>query len=133
MNGLFLIICSAFTHPNIVDMSMKIALASPPFPENMDDGLTWIETMAKEAAEKQAEIICFPESYLPGYPGMGYSEADRTNENLQRALDSVRIIAAQHSIAIIIPMDWYINNHLVNLAYVAPEKASSWGIKLKTN
>ena len=119
------------TNPNIVHMSVKIALASPPFPENLDNGLTWVEKMAKEAAEKQAEIICFPESFLPGYPGMGYPAADRTNESLQRALASVCKIAAEHTIAIIIPMDWYISNQLVNLAYVVSGKGELLGYQTK--
>lgn len=112
-------------------MSIKIALASPPFPENIEKGLAWIETMSKEAAEKHAEIICFPESFLPGYPGMGYSAADRTNESLQKALDRVRKIAADHSVAIIIPMDWHINNKLVNLAHVVSSEGELLGYQTK--
>jgi predicted amidohydrolase len=45
---------------------MKVALASPPFPTSIQDGLYWIGKLVKEAAEQQAEIICFPESYCPG-------------------------------------------------------------------
>ena len=47
---------------------MKIALASPPFPKSIDDGLLQIEKLIKDAVKEQAEIICFPESYIPGYP-----------------------------------------------------------------
>jgi len=88
---------------------MKIALASPPFPKSINEGLTTLEKMVKEAAGKHAEIICFPESYLPGYPGMGYSTKDQTSENLQAALDKVCKIAAHNSIAIIVPMDGYVS------------------------
>ena len=55
---------------------MKIALASPPYPKSIDDGLFWIETLIKDAVNQHAEIICFPESYIPGYPGMGVAELD---------------------------------------------------------
>ncbi|MES2453959.1 MAG: nitrilase-related carbon-nitrogen hydrolase [Bacteroidota bacterium] len=51
---------------------MRIALASAPFPASLSDGLSWLEKSVSEAAAQQAEIICFPESYLPGYPGMAY-------------------------------------------------------------
>ncbi|WP_407429522.1 nitrilase-related carbon-nitrogen hydrolase, partial [Arcticibacter sp.] len=106
---------------------MKIALASPPFPSDINDGLAWLEKLVKDAAGKQAEIICFPESYLPGYPGMGYSAADRTREVLQIALDKVCGIAAEHSIAIIVPMDWYNNNQLFNVAFVISAKGEILG------
>jgi predicted amidohydrolase len=110
---------------------MKIALASPPFPKGINEGLTMLEKMVKEAAEKHAEIICFPESYLPGYPGMGYSAEDQTSENLQAALDKVCKIAAENSIAIIVPMDWHMNKQLVNLAYVVSGKGEILGYQTK--
>ncbi|HXS37503.1 MAG TPA: nitrilase-related carbon-nitrogen hydrolase, partial [Flavipsychrobacter sp.] len=75
---------------------MKIALASPSFPRSINDGLFWLEKLVKDAAKEQAEIICFPESYLPGYPGMEYSEEDRSPESLQAALDKVCAIAAEN-------------------------------------
>lgn len=84
---------------------MKIALASPPFPKDINEGLTTLEKMVKEAAEKHAEIICFPESYHPGYPGMGYSTKAQTSEIFAVSLDKVCKIAAENAIAIIIPMD----------------------------
>lgn len=110
---------------------MKIALASPPFPNGINEGLTCLEKMVKEAADDHAEIICFPESYLPGYPGMGCSKNDQTSENLQAALDKVCKIAAEHSIAIIVPMDWYINAQLVNLAYVISGRGEILGYQTK--
>jgi len=110
---------------------MKIALASPPFPESLHEGLTMLEKLVIEAAEQHAEIICFPESYLPGYPGMGYSTKDQTSENLQAALEKVCKVAAEHSIAIIVPMDWYIDNQLVNLAYVVSGKGEILGYQTK--
>lgn len=68
---------------------MKIAIASPPIVKSLNEGLQWLEKLTKEAAKQQAEIICFPESYLPGYPGMGYSDEDRSAERLQAALKEV--------------------------------------------
>jgi predicted amidohydrolase len=110
---------------------MKIALASPPFPKSIDEGLIVLERMVIEAAEMHADIVCFPESYLPGYPGMGYSIQDRTSEKLQAALDQVCKIAAENAIAIIVPMDWYLNEQLVNLAYVVSGKGEVLGYQTK--
>jgi predicted amidohydrolase len=110
---------------------MKIALASPPIPKGINDGLVKLEQLAREAAEGHAEIICFPESYLPGYPGMEYSPMEQTSESLQIALDKVCKIAAENSIAIIIPMDWHLNNQLVNLAYVISGEGTILGYQTK--
>lgn len=110
---------------------MKIALASAPFPKGIHDGLITLEKMVKEAAETHAEIICFPESYLPGYPGMKYSTNDQTSDSLEAALDKVCKIAAENSIAIIIPMDWHLNKQLVNLAYVVSKEGKILGYQTK--
>ncbi|EHQ28808.1 carbon-nitrogen hydrolase family protein [Mucilaginibacter paludis] len=110
---------------------MKIALASPPFPKSINDGLYWLEKLVKDAVAQKAEIICFPESYLPGYPGMGYATEDRTPEKLQSALDNVCKISAQYGIAIIIPMDWHHPNGLLNLAYVVSAHGEVLGYQTK--
>jgi predicted amidohydrolase len=39
---------------------MKVALASPPFPKSINDGLAIIERLVKDAVKQHAEIICFP-------------------------------------------------------------------------
>jgi predicted amidohydrolase len=110
---------------------MKIALASPPFPKSINEGLYWLEKLTKEAAGEQAEIICFPESYIPGYPGMGYEPADRTPEKLQSALNAVCAIAAENSLAIIVPMDWHHFDGLFNLAYVISKTGEVLGYQTK--
>jgi predicted amidohydrolase len=110
---------------------MKIALASPPIPKSLAEGLVCLETLVKEAAERSAEIICFPESYLPGYPGMGYAAEDRSEESLAAALALVSKIAAENAIAIIVPMDWYAGDKLLNVAYVISSTGEVRGYQTK--
>jgi predicted amidohydrolase len=110
---------------------MKVALASPPLPTSISDGLYWLEKLVKDAVHQQAEIICFPESYLPGYPGMGYQTEERSPEKLQSALDNVCKIAAENSIAIIVPMDWPHPDGFLNLAYVVSNTGEVLGYQTK--
>ncbi len=110
---------------------MKIALASPPLPVSIADGLQWLEKLTTEAAAQQAEIICFPETYIPGYPGMGVEVEKPTAEELQSALEKICRIAAQNNIAIIVPMDWHGPNGLLNLAYVVSAKGEIMGYQTK--
>jgi predicted amidohydrolase len=108
---------------------MKIAVASPPYPKSISDGLYWIDKLAKNAAALQASIVCFPETYLPGYPGFGAEKA--TPENMQSALDKVCKIAAGHAICIIIPMDWFKDGELLNVAYVVSKTGEPLGYQTK--
>lgn len=110
---------------------MKIALASPPIPESINDGLFWLEKLVKDAKEESAEIICFPESYLPGYPGMKYPAEDRSQESLQSALTTVRKIALENSLAIIVPMDWHHTEGLINVAHVISNTGEILGYQTK--
>lgn len=110
---------------------MKIALASPPFPESIAHGLFWLEKLVREAVKEGAEMICFPESFLPGYPGMGYHAEDREKNCLETALDRVREIATENSMAVIVPMDWHTAEGLLNLAYVVSSTGDVLGYQTK--
>jgi predicted amidohydrolase len=110
---------------------MKIALASPPFPKSINDGLFWVEKLTRAAAENNAEIICFPESYIPGYRGLEYAVEEHSPEKLQLALNRVSEIAAGNSVAVIIPMDWYHPDGLLNLAYVISSTGEVLGYQTK--
>ena len=48
---------------------MIIALASPRVASTIHEGLEKISRFQSEAAAQGAEIVCFPEAYLPGLRG----------------------------------------------------------------
>ena len=110
---------------------MKIAIASPPMPESIQDGLNWLEKLVKAASDKGAEIICFPESYIPGYPLPEYHVEERSPEKMRRALDKACKIANENNIAIILPMDWYSPKGLLNIAHVISKKGEVLGYQTK--
>jgi predicted amidohydrolase len=110
---------------------MKVALASPPYPASLKECLHWIGVQAKDAAQAGAHIICFPESYLPGYPLEGLKRETCTDEQLRAALDQVCALAAQNSIAIIIPMDWYHEGTFLNVAQVISKSGEKLGYQTK--
>ncbi len=110
---------------------MKIAIASPPLPKSINDSLYWVEKLVKEASEKQADIICFPESYIPGYPLVAFDPQERSSEKLRPALDKVCEIAAMYSINIIMPMDWHLPAGPSNLAFVISSTGELLGYQTK--
>ena len=110
---------------------MKIAVATPSYPSSLEDGIEQVKKLAKEAADQLAGIICFPESYLPGYPAPEYQPKKYTAEQLQLALDQVSEIAAVCKIAIILPMDWYDAGQFLNVAHVISAKGEQLGFQSK--
>ncbi len=110
---------------------MKIALASPPFPKSIDDGISQVEKLIKDASEKRAEIICFPESYIPGYRGEEFKVKKASPGELQSALDKVCALAAKFAIAVIMPMDWYEQDTFLNAAFVISGAGEILGYQTK--
>lgn len=110
---------------------MKIALASPPFPASVNDGLHWVAKLAADASAQGAKVICFPESYLPGYPAIEYKIEQHSPAQLQDALAKVCNIAAQNSIAMIIAMDWYDAGKFLNVAQVVSADGKVLGYQSK--
>ncbi|MGZ3757287.1 MAG: carbon-nitrogen hydrolase family protein [Mucilaginibacter sp.] len=110
---------------------MKIAIASPLFPKSIADGLSQLEKLVKEAARQQSSIICFPESFIPGYPLPEYTIEEGSAEKMQAALDQACKIAAENDIAIILPMDWYTADGVYNVAQVISNTGEVLGYQTK--
>ena len=64
---------------------MIVALASPHVATSLDDGLARIERLVAEAASQHAQIICFPEAYLPGLRGQDFEVIPWDAEQESRA------------------------------------------------
>jgi len=111
---------------------MKIAIASPPLPKSIADALFWLEKLTKEAAGQQAEIICFPETFIPGYPLEEYQPELSSPEKIRTALAHASTIAAENNIAVILPMDWYENGQAFNVAHVIAANGEALGYQAKT-
>jgi 5-aminopentanamidase len=110
---------------------MKVAVASPPFPKSINDGLCWLEKLTREAAGKNADVVCFPESFIPGYPLEENEVEPGSPEKMQHALQKASSIAAENNIAIILPMDWYDDDQVYNIAHVISRKGEVLGYQAK--
>src|SRR5258707_10971151 len=88
---------------------MIIALASPRVPSSVEEGLDKIKQSLSEAAALGAEIVCFPEAYLPGLRGLDFEVPpfDRTQQ--ERALQAVAQWARTYRLATVLGMEWHTN------------------------
>lgn len=110
---------------------MKIALATPHFPKSITDGLNKVEQLASNAAKQGAVVVCFPETFIPGYPLADVEVPKASQEELAKALDEVCEIAKANNIAIIIPIDWYEGDKFYNLAQVVSAEGKVLGYQTK--
>jgi predicted amidohydrolase len=83
-----------------------IALASPRVASSVNECLDKIRQSISEAAERGAEIVCFPEAYLPGLRGLDFDVPPFDPTQQERALGAVAQWAQTHRIATILGMEW---------------------------
>jgi len=110
---------------------MKIALASPPIPKSLEGGLYWVKQLIMESAASEARLVCFPETYLPGYRGYEYNGEAHDPAKLDKALQQVCGWAKEFNIAVIIPMDQDYHDGIANVAYVISDTGEIIGFQTK--
>lgn len=84
---------------------MIIALASPRIAASIDDGLEKVAKLMAEAALRKAEIVCFPEAYLPGLRGLDFAVCPYDLAEQERVVRTVGELAGKHAIATILGME----------------------------
>lgn len=111
--------------------SLTIALASAPFPGSLDTGVKEVINYVCNAAKQGADIICFPESYLPGMRGIGIPIETHNPDALKKALDRVCQVAKEEQIYIILPMDWDQDGSILNVAFAISDTGKILGMQTK--
>jgi predicted amidohydrolase len=81
---------------------MIIALASPRVAVSLEDGLERVRRLMSEAAAQGAEIVCFPEAYLPGLRGQDFDVLPFEAAELERVLHAVAQWARAYSVTTIL-------------------------------
>jgi len=82
--------------------TFRIALANIRFPASPKESVTLAEQAIAQAGDERANIICFPECYVPGYRGMGKRVPPPDAAFLERAWTAIRAAAAKANVAVIL-------------------------------
>jgi predicted amidohydrolase len=84
---------------------MIIALASPCIASTFDEGLDKIKQLLSDASAQGAEIVCFPEAYLPGLRGQDFEVLPWDRSQQEQALHVVGQLARTYAVATILGME----------------------------
>jgi predicted amidohydrolase len=81
---------------------MIVGLASPRVASTLDEGLDKIKRLMSEASAQGAEIVCFPEAYLPGLRGQDFEVLPFDQAQQDRVLQAVATWARTYAVATIL-------------------------------
>jgi predicted amidohydrolase len=110
---------------------MLVALASPRIAATLDEGLEKIKQFQSQASAQGAEIVCFPEAYLPGLRGQDFEVFPFDQAAHDRALNAVAQSAREHAIATILGMERISEERRQIVAYVIDAGGEIQGYQTK--
>ena len=110
---------------------MIIGLASPSVAPTLDEGLDKIERLLSEASAQGAEIVCFPEAYLPGLRGQDFEVFPFDQARQERALHAVAQWARMYSVATILGIERFTEAGRQIAAYVIDARGQLQGYQTK--
>jgi predicted amidohydrolase len=111
---------------------MIIALASPRVATSLEDGFARIERLLLEASAQGAEIVCFPEAYLPGLHGVDIDVLPFDHAAQERVMETVSRLARTYGTAVILGMERLTDAGSENVAAVFDARGEILGFQAKT-
>ncbi len=110
---------------------MLIALASPRVASSVEDGLDKTKQCLAAAAARGAEIVCFPEAYLPGLRGLDFEVPPFDREQQEHVLRVASAWAREYKIATILGMEWHTDAGRHIAAVVVNANGEMQGVQTK--
>jgi predicted amidohydrolase len=111
--------------------TFRIALANIPFPATPDESVASVEQAIAAASIERADLICFPECYVPGYRGMGHVVPPPDPIFLDRAWSAIANAAARADIAVVLGTERVVGERLRITALVINRDGSIAGFQDK--
>ncbi len=109
----------------------RIALANIPYPASPDESVTLAEGAIAEAGDRRADIVCFPECFVPGYRGLGKQPPPPDAAFLEWAWSAVAAAAGKANVAVVLGTERVVDRALVIAALVVNRDGSIAGFQDK--
>jgi len=112
--------------------TVRIALANLQYPATPDESVTAAERAIEQAAAERADIICFPECFVPGYRGAGRFVPPPDQAFLERAWSTVAAAAARANLAVVLGTERLVDGALLISALVVNRDGTIAGFQDKS-
>ena len=109
----------------------RIALANLRFPATPEQSVALAEDAIAQASVSQADIICFPECFVPGYRAKGKSIPAPDQAFLQRAWSRIAKAATQGDVGVVLGTERVVANGVIATALVINSDGTAAGFQDK--
>jgi predicted amidohydrolase len=109
----------------------RLALANLQIPATPDESVALAERAIAEASAAGADIVCFPECFIPGYRGLGNNPPPADSAFLERAWAAVAKAAGERGVAVILGTERVVDRRLLVSALVINKDGSVAGVQDK--
>ena len=110
---------------------VRIALANLRFPATPEESILLASGAIDRAAGDGAELVCFPECFVPGYRRAGQHPPPPDPAFLERAWSAVAAAAAKSGVAVVLGTERLVGGALVATALVIDRDGSRAGFQDK--
>jgi predicted amidohydrolase len=111
--------------------TFRLALANLEFPATADDAVASAEQAIARASAERADVICFPEAFVPGYRAPGKRVAPADPVFLERAWSAVAAAAAKGDVAVVLGTERVVDRAPVLSALVVNRDGTIAGVQDK--
>ena len=98
--------------------TFRIALANLPFPATPEQSIALAEEAIVRAASERAEVVCFPECFVPGYRAAGKNVPPSDSVFLERAWAILAQAAGKSNVAVVLGTERIVDGRLLISALV---------------
>ena len=109
----------------------RIALANIRFPESREESVTLAQQAIAEAGAERADLVCFPECFVPGYRGMGKHVAPPDAAFLEQAWSTIATAAAKANLSVVLGTERIVDDRVLITALVINRDGTRAGFQDK--
>jgi predicted amidohydrolase len=111
--------------------TVRIALANVAYPATPEESVTLAEEAIARASRERADVVCFPECFVPGYRGAGKHVPPPDPAFLERAWSVMAAAAAKADVAVILGTERVVDGALRAAALVVDRDGTRAGFQDK--
>lgn len=109
----------------------RIALANIRFPTTPEESVTLAQQAIATAGAERADLVCFPECFIPGYRGMGKQVAPPNAAFLEEAWSTIAMSAAKANVAVVLGTERIVDDRVLISALVINRDGTRAGFQDK--